>query len=167
MASIQCGHCGGTHRSVAEARACAGADRQSEPTGGAEAAPARPPRRVGADLRRVAGPSALGRNVVVRPGQPVPAPWADAPRITVEPGAPVPDVLRDRWYDRRRTVIELVEPLPERSAAHGGPVWHLDPTLLVEADILEHLVWSNSVDLRDPDRPAYRWLDAAVAVGRP
>jgi DNA helicase-2/ATP-dependent DNA helicase PcrA len=74
-------------------------------------------------------------------------------------------VLRERWYDRQRSVIELVEPVPQTPPAYAGPVWHLDPTLLVDADILGHLVWSNSVDLRQPERPAYRWLEAALAAG--
>jgi DNA helicase-2/ATP-dependent DNA helicase PcrA len=118
------------------------------------------------ELSRLAGPEELGRNVVVRPGQPVPPPWAGAPRVQVDPAAGPPDGLRQRWQARQRTVIELAgdEPL-SGGRVYPGPAWTHAPTVLVDAELVDHAVWSNSVDGRDPAWPAYRWRDLAVAAG--
>ncbi|HAB56927.1 MAG TPA: hypothetical protein DCE75_02625, partial [Acidimicrobiaceae bacterium] len=40
------------------------------------------------DWARLAGPAALGRNLVIAPGQVVPEPWALAPRVVVEHDTP-------------------------------------------------------------------------------
>ena len=40
------------------------------------------------DWARLAGPLALGRNLVITPGQAVPEPWALAPRLVVEHDTP-------------------------------------------------------------------------------
>ncbi len=43
--------------------------------------------------------------------------------------------------------------------------YELGPTFLFELEELHHLVWSNSIDGRDPDRPVWIGLDRAVAAG--
>jgi DNA helicase II / ATP-dependent DNA helicase PcrA len=173
MATIRCGHCGGTHATVAEARVCAGAGAgpataaPAPPAAPAPGPPAAAVPNLPADPVRLAGPDLLGRNAVVRPGQAVPAPWASAPRLAVVPGAPVSDELVARWYSRQRTVIELAGVSESAAAARSltGPVWRHPPTRLVDADVVEHVVWSNSIDLRDPRHPSYQWRDAALAAG--
>jgi DNA helicase-2/ATP-dependent DNA helicase PcrA len=119
------------------------------------------------ELSRLAGPEELGRNVVVRPGQPAPPPWDGAPRVQVDLAAAPPDGLRQRWQARQRTVIELSagEPAADRVDVLPGPAWAHAPTRLVHADLADHVVWSNSVDGRDPAQPVYRWRDLAVAAG--
>ena len=131
---ISCGHCGGRHPTVAEVRSCSGAPAGASPQPASDgydpsmfdepaaAAPARRrPAPVG-DLATVAlepewdhlaGPSALGRNLVITDGQAVPAPWELAPRVRVE--ADHPDTvaeLRTHRLARQPIVIELAMELP-------------------------------------------------------
>ncbi len=175
MVTIRCGHCGGSHASTAEARACAAADHRRDVPGRAddgafaEVQPARPDdRHVGPEVAAAVappGPAVLGRNLVVGPDQAAPEAWRDAPRIVVTDSSTVPAELQRRWYDRLPTVIELAASLPAPAPAERRPVWALEPTLLVERDQLEHLIWSNSIDGRDPAHLTFRWLDAALAAG--
>jgi ATP-dependent DNA helicase UvrD/PcrA len=114
-----------------------------------------------------AGPDALGRNLVVRPGQAAPAPWHGAERVRIDAGAvaQVPWLL-DRWHARERTVFEVaddVEAVP--GAPVEGPVWAHDPTLLVEPELVRHVVWANSVDGRAPGSPRWSWAEAAIRAG--
>ncbi len=65
-----------------------------------------------------------------------------------------------------RLVIELGaafdrEPMLMTEAAP----YELGPTFAFDLEELHHLVWSNSVDARDPDRPVWVGLDRAVAAG--
>ena len=53
---------------------------------------------------------------------------------------------------------------PPSSATSEAP-FDLGPRFGFELDELHHLVWSNTVDLRDPDRPTWIGLDLAVAAG--
>jgi DNA helicase-2/ATP-dependent DNA helicase PcrA len=114
-----------------------------------------------------AGPDALGRNLVLRPGQAAPAPWTDVERLPVggDGATPLP-VLFDRWHRRQRTVFEVPESAEHLDAqAIGGPAWSHDATRLVEPDLVHHLVWRNSVDGRVPDSPCWAWAEAAIAAG--
>ena len=118
-----------------------------------------------------AGPDALARNVLVLPDEPVPAPWLAAERIRITPAtlaAPTEACarLRRAAIDRERLVIELetdFEQLP--AVATSEAPFELGPRFGFELDELHHLVWSNTVDVRDPDRPTWIGLDLAVAAG--
>ena len=117
---ISCGHCGGRHATVAEVRSCSGAPVAT----GAEASPEPTPpagrvtRRMvepvalEADWWHLAGPPGLGRNVIVRAGQPTPEPWADAPRVLARDEPDTLAELRRHRRDRRAVVIELATDLP-------------------------------------------------------
>lgn len=145
---ISCGHCGASHDTLGQVRAC------SQPQ----------------DHTVGPGPQALGRNVVVAPGQPTPSAWLDAPRVVIDhtvveqPDAVVTQ-LRQWAHRRERSVFELVVELE-------GPCHEVDrrPTHVVGArtrllrDELHHLVWSNSIDARG-DTPRFALVDAAVALG--
>jgi DNA helicase-2/ATP-dependent DNA helicase PcrA len=123
---------------------------------------------------RVAGPEALGRNLVVNAGEPIPAPWAAATVLTLddaavrEPGRLLP-VLAERLANRQRTVIELASPFPGPGEpppwVAAGPPWRLGPTFTAEDELLHHLVWANSVDGTAPGRLQWRWAAVAVAAG--
>ena len=118
-----------------------------------------------------AGPDALARNALVLPDGPVPAPWLSAERIRISPAtlaAPteVCARLRRAAIDRERLVVELetdFEQLP--AVATSEAPFELGPRFGFELDELHHLVWSNTIDLRDPDRPTWIGLDLAVAAG--
>ena len=93
------------------------------------AAPTVTPVVLAADWERLAGPDALGRNLVVRPGDTAPAPWADAPRVVVQdPDDPLAtDDLRAARAQRRRVVIELDCELPPPDPVLAIDYWHLSP----------------------------------------
>ena len=126
----------------------------------------------GAGIAR-SGPDVLGRAVVIVPGQAVPGPWAGAPVIRVDaetlrtPGEAL-GALHLARQTGTRVVIELdaaidldADPL---SATDVAP-FELGPRFAFDLDELHHLVWSNSIDARDPDRWVWLALDVALAAG--
>lgn len=114
----------------------------------------------------LAGPDALGRSVVVGPGQEPPAPWARCPRLTVTipPTAAMLDQLQDAWSHRRRLVIEVVDE-PDPSPVLDVRWWELSPDVEIGHERLAHLVFANAVDVRDPDALRFAPLAQALAAG--
>lgn len=177
---IACGHCGGRHATVAEVRGCSAEPGTApvfegsvfeEPPGSARAEPAATRAATVADIAldpdwaHLAGPAALGRNLVVRPGQDAPQPWADATRTTVDDSPAGVAKLRDARRDRQRVVIELDTVLPSPDPVLDVDYWHLAPETDLEGEVLRHLVLSHSVDARDPTAPTIWAVSAAVAAG--
>ena len=118
-----------------------------------------------------AGPDELGRHVVIEPGGHVPEPWADAQRLVVD-AATLADplhalaFLRAAHHSRERLVIELAAPFErEPMLMTEAAPYELGPTFAFDLEELHHLVWANSVDHRDPDRPTWIALDTAIAAG--
>ena len=178
MATIQCGNCGGTHESVADVRNCHVSDPRPdeinaefgpEPTipndGEFPTGTVRAPKTV--DVPSVvmdehcSGPDWLGRSVLVRPGQPVPEPWASCPVISIDEHQPFDDEAVDElhtaWSTRTRVVIELTGEVPEPTAIVGEYLWDLDPALELYSDRIAFLITANTIDLRsgDPSWPAF------------
>ncbi len=119
-------------------------------------------------------PPEFGRSLVVRPGQEVPERWRDVPRILVDQVSgpmvePLVDRLHDMWSTRVPYVVELAADLAEISEeADDREPWSLDASFSFPGERLALLVWSNAVDLCDPERPAFAPLTAAMrAGGRP
>ena len=179
---IRCGHCGGQHATVAAVRACsapgAAAAAPTEPLAAdlfgsapTDARPTAPPEReMGAwSWPVLAGPEVLGRNVVVGPGQVAPDPWSGAERLVLDDRtelATILDVLRERAHRRARTVLELHLDLDGAlDAVEERPPYSLGPGFSFDLEALHHLVWSNSIDARDPARPVWPWRDAALTLG--
>jgi len=175
---IACGHCGGRHATVAEVRGCS-AD-PSNPETPAESpsffdeSPAPSARRAATtvvdvalspDWEHLAGPPALGRNLVVNPGQATPSPWADAPRIVVDESPDGLLKLRDARRQRNRVVVELAIPIPAADPVLDVDYWHLAPDTDIEGETLRHLVLGSAVDARDPEAPTIVEVSAAVAAG--
>ncbi len=189
---IRCGHCGGQHATVAAVRACSAPAATAAPAAEGFATglfgaglfdagllDAGPPdaRAIGPLDQQasawawpvLAGPEALGRNVVVGPGQAAPEPWSVAERLVIDNRtelATVLDVLRDRAHRRVRSVLELHLDLEGAlDAVEERPPYSLGPGFSFDLEVLHHLVWSNSVDARDPTRPVWPWRDAALTLG--
>ena len=183
MGRIRCGHCGGTHDTVAEVRACALGDHgrpdgddprrdeapppDDDPEGFAPR-PSSPASARGAPGGP--GPAGLGRNLVVRPGQPVPEAWAHLPRLRVGTDEAALTELRERWAARRGAVLELDPALglddpgaPPEERDDREP-WRLDPGFAFPGEELHFLVWSNGFDGRDGP-PRSRWIAAALDLG--
>ncbi|MGH8974411.1 MAG: ATP-dependent helicase, partial [Acidimicrobiia bacterium] len=108
-------------------------------------------------------PDALGRGLVVRPGAPVPPPFADVPRVVIddavlaEPAATA-DLLGEAWTGRRRVVVELgvaPEALREPERCLDAP--HLlEPGFTFQRERLQFLVWANNYDAATrPDGPVW------------
>ena len=174
---ISCGNCGGVHNTVAEVRAChqvlVPAPTDPPPPGPSDPtidAP-RPVSTTPAPAAPVhAGPAELGRSLVVRPGQDVPADWASCPHVVIddealrEPTAVIAE-LAERWTQRQPYVVELAAALDRHPAeTDDREPWRLDPSFTFPLERLAHLAWSNALDLRD-DAPANEAVTAAVAVG--
>lgn len=167
---ISCGHCGGRHPTVAEVRGCSGAPADTPPPAqvgpGAAPAPVVTSVALDVDWARLAGPVALGRNLVITPGQAVPEPWALAPRVVVEHDTPdTVAELRTHRLARQSIVIELRGELPPADPTLTIDYWHLAPDTDLEGEALRHLVLAHSVDARDPQRPSIHAVDLAVAAG--
>jgi DNA helicase II / ATP-dependent DNA helicase PcrA len=116
---------------------------------------------------------ALGRNVVVRPGQTVPDGWESAEHLLVTPAdleAPgrLNAQLRTLAEERQAVVFELDDHVGEALAAAERttePLHRLGPQFTFELSELHHLVWSNSIDGRDPRRMSFAVGDLAMALG--
>ena len=123
------------------------------------------------DLAVLAGPDALGRSLIVGPGQAAPAPWADAPRDVVDQRTLVDPTevvaeLQARWSARERFVVELSVDLPDGpTEVEPAEPWTLAPDHTFLVDQLAHLVRANAVDLRDPGAPSFAPRSRALARG--
>ncbi len=155
----------GDRRAVAPARPSAGPPprpARREPTGPVLTRPA----------EAWAGPDELGRGLLVRPGQPVPASWADAPVVAVDAGQLGPDdvaTVAEFWSARRRFVVELTGDLDRAvtaSASLARAPWQLEPGFTFEAERLALLLRDHAVDAIDGvDAARFRPAERAVAHG--
>ncbi len=164
---IACGHCGGTHSTVSEVRACSldAVSGAPEPESASlrhvvERCVALEP-----DWQRLAGPEALGRNLVVNPGQDTPEPWAECERIVVDGQPGALSRLRELRKIRTRAVIELRIELSDEPPALDVSYWHLSPNTDLEGESEQHLVFEHSVDARVPAKPTIRAVSRAVSAG--
>jgi DNA helicase-2/ATP-dependent DNA helicase PcrA len=115
---------------------------------------------------------ALGRSILVGPGDPAPEPWATSPRVTVTPAALAdPDFLsRVRAaYLARTPVVYEVDPAlgegPRSPAAFDVgeiEVFGVAPDFEFVAEAAWRLLSANGVDARQPDRPF--WPPTALAL---
>ena len=128
-------------------------------------------RRTAAVAALIRGPEALGRHVVVRPRQPEPDAWRGCRRVVVDdasrhdPAAAV-EHLRAAAHGATSLVVELATDLDEVPAVvDTRDPYEVGVRHQFLLDELWHLVWSNSIDARDPDRPRWWLVDAAVAGG--
>ena len=105
------------------------------------------------------------------PGGDIAEPWVSADRLVIdattlsEPEQALRR-LRQAHHEATRLVIELAvdfdrQPMLMTEAAP----YELGPTFAFDREELHHLVWSNSIDGRDPPRPTWIGLDTAVAHG--
>ncbi len=175
---IACGHCGGRHGSVKEVRTCsqdatsAGVDSEPSPSKSAGFSTGRSSLQNGfrpvvlePDWQRLAGPDALGRNLVVSPGQDVPEPWANCERIVADGQPGALDKLRECRRSRSRAVIELRIDLGGYDPVLDVAYWHLSPNTELEGESLQHLVLDHAVDARIPAKPTIRAVSRAVNAG--
>ena len=128
-------------------------------TGGPRPVPLTP------DWQRLAGPCALGRNLVVNPGQTVPEPWAECERIVINGHPGETCRLRSLRKSRTRAVIELRTDPNFEPAVLNVPYWQLSPNINLEGESLQHLLFGHSVDARSPDAPTILAVSQAVAAG--
>lgn len=107
------------------------------------------------------GPAALGRGLVVEPGDPVPVPAPTWPRVTIDAEvlADPADALAllDHWWRHRvPSVVELAVPfstLRTPESLTTSP-YDLDPSFEFTRERLHYLVWVNRYDCRGG---ALRW----------
>ncbi len=177
-AMIACGHCGGRHATVKEVRTCSldtestDIDSESSPPRLTEFSADRPkppnrcrPVALDPDWQRLAGPEALGRNLVVNPGQTAPDPWVECERIVVDGQPGALSRLRALRKTRTRAVIELGIDLSDEPPVLDVSYWHLSPNTDLEGESEQHLVFDHAVDARVPAKPTIRAVSRAVSAG--
>lgn len=159
LPEIPCPYCGGAHSAAAAVRACwKAAQLAAQPMSGLQG-------------DRSAGRSArfLGRSMVVSPGGKVAEPWAGAPRLQVHGGLRAPDseftALENAYLSRKPVIIELEDDLGDHSPTESAPVWSIGPQFCFPAELLRHLVWSNSLDGRGEGEPLWELTGRALALG--
>jgi DNA helicase II / ATP-dependent DNA helicase PcrA len=189
---ISCVYCGGLHDDPAQVRDCwqrsqgveaSTADSRIpvEPPAVAAAPPAaspapRPSRvqrtPTGAYPARIHGPikpqPALGRNVIVAPGEPTPNGWEHAERLIVDPddAGQLMQIVAAA-HERRPMVFEVsaaVQAVLDAAQSSTAPAHVLGVQHTFHIDTARQFVTSNSVRV---DGGEWRWplLDAALALG--
>ncbi|WP_419924873.1 ATP-dependent DNA helicase UvrD2 [Candidatus Poriferisocius sp.] len=101
-------------------------------------------------------------------GQETPREWGDCRRLTVQTNKFNPEVgreLRRAWVQRTPLVIELDGELPPAEPVMLAQWWDLKPGLTMPAEVLRHLLVSNTVDCRDPQQPRFEPSERALALG--
>ena len=189
---IACGHCGGSHPSVAEVRACAAtsppltvgeqpqefsAEHWSNPapararqaaqaTPAPRAKPAAPPIVIERTAEQLAGPARLGRSLLLSPGDEPPAPWTDVTvvKADVDCDSETVDRLHLAWRSRERLVIEWSGPLPDRDPVLNVDFPALTPASELPGERLRFAVTANSVNLLGP-KPDFEPIRQAAAAG--
>lgn len=170
--AISCVYCGGSHPDASGVKSCW--QRQQEPTlpGLAPAPPAAATSPLTPLALAASVPEALGRNVVVRPGQPAPEQWSQLERISIttdhlDHPEPVVAALRDLAASRTPVVFEIdasIDRLLGAPQSTHVPPHELGPRFEFHLATLHHLITSNAVDATS-DTPRWVALDAAVALG--
>lgn len=217
---IACGHCGGTHGSIAEVRNCSQGEHDytpqdppppeptyqgAAPTAGPSSngpsnsgqatstktrasrqtpssgrtrssgtAGTRPSARTNRAVTTtfdvapelLAGPSELGRAVLVGPDAAVPGPWQGLAEVEASADSPrdVVDRLHQAWRTRERIVIRWTGPLPESAPVVTKPFYELSVSEELPGDRLLFSVTANSVNTL-ADKPSFAPLAAARALG--
>ncbi|HZD05313.1 MAG TPA: UvrD-helicase domain-containing protein, partial [Longimicrobiales bacterium] len=117
------------------------------------------------------GPPALGRGLVIEPGDPVPAPAGSWPRATIDTDVlanPVDTLnrLHHWWRHRIPSVVELAVPFSMLRAPESiaDAPYTLHPSFEFARERLHYLVWINRYDGRGG---ALRWHhgERALQVG--
>ncbi|NNE11152.1 MAG: ATP-dependent DNA helicase UvrD2, partial [Ilumatobacter sp.] len=117
------------------------------------------------------GPVELGRSVIVGPGQPAPAAWADVERIIIDAAAverPAATIaaLRAAAAERAARVVELhVDATVDQAGVDDREPYEAGVGAGFADEELAHLVRSNAIDVRDGDRPLWPLVDEALALG--
>ncbi len=187
--AIACAYCNGEHDTPAQVRQCWNDGGQQELPVGDEPTPEPPiasrPARSATPTRRPApsqpvergvasagpGPDALGRHLLIEPGAALPEPWVGANRLVIDAATLTSPshalrVLRGAHHGAVRLVIELATTFErEPMLVTEAEPYELGPTFAFDLEELHHLVWANSVDVRDSDRPVWLGLDRAIAAG--
>ncbi len=175
-AGIGCSYCGGRHQSANEVRACWQRSQQPESDPSLFEAGRHHGETPPLDIVSLAGPPALGRNLVVgEVAATVPTPWDRCEVVTVDLGPLAStDRLADRLVDRLVELAHAREPVvfkvpvgsdrpPEPSERR--PPFQLSPDFGFTEDLLWHLVWSNAVNGSDPARPRFAPIEQALSLG--
>src|SRR4051794_1927969 len=168
--AISCVYCGGSHDTAAGVRQC-----WSQQQAGQQLQPELPPERQSqSPIESSARPMpSLGRNLVVRPGQPISPGWETAEHCIVDEAdlrspAAVIRRLRRQAADRIACLFVIADDVAAALAAPqttSASLHVLGPSFTFELSVLHHLLWSNSVDGRDPDHAEWSLITAAIALG--
>jgi DNA helicase-2/ATP-dependent DNA helicase PcrA len=119
------------------------------------------------------GPRALGRGVIVSPGQATPEPFAECERVvvsqeTLKSPQATADHLHALWVNRQPVVVELeIDPAALKHTLQetdDREPWLVGDTFVFHGQRLHFLVWNNNWDLRT-GTPVWWWSKKAAALG--
>jgi len=118
----------------------------------------------------LAGPPTLGRSLLLKSGDEVPAPWKGCKRIrlnNVSIADPATlETVRSAFLTRTPVVFEMEPETNKPSPGEDlGDVWTISPTFDFVAEAVWRLATSNSVDARDPMRPIWPLVEIALRDG--
>jgi DNA helicase-2/ATP-dependent DNA helicase PcrA len=122
------------------------------------------------DWDRLAGPSALGRSLLIPADAEIPLPWHGCPQLTVSVSsladASLQAQVREAFLGRVRMIYRgeraLEPPLDERVE---GDVWSRAVDFEIASEVTWAMLTANTVDARDPGEPHWAWAERAVAAG--
>lgn len=178
--TLLCGHCGLRHDSISQVRACSVQQPDVQRSGSQQSTDQQltdqqltDQQHGEPDWDRLAGPEVLGRSLVTASGAEVPLAWAHVAHVVVNAKssadhtclADVLTNLQDAYSQRRRVVIEIVGLLLEPEPSIEWTLDDLDTSVDLPGDRLDHLIFSNSIDARDPAAPLSRMVGLAIAAG--
>lgn len=117
------------------------------------------------------GPTELGRNVVINPGDEIPADWRGCPVVRIDPDVladpvDVVRIARNASIAVAGVVFEMAadfdsRPIESETAEH----YTIGHEYSFVRDELHHLAWSNSIDARASERPCWEVVNTAVGLG--
>ena len=160
--AISCVYCGSQHDEASQVRACwqrsqgsvdPDSDTRTSTTTRTDTRTDAGARSITTSRTTIAAMPQLGRNAVVRDGQPNPPGWDDDPRFVVQlDDAELIHQLRQRADQRSPVVFQLSDAVAERlttAACSDDPPHVLGPRYTFVDQELCQLVFANSVDWRD------------------
>lgn len=174
---IRCNYCDGVHTYPKEVKACWSNTQQRDATQTTspelpehdEVSSHQPKSRDTPEIGHIKGmrlqrgPAELGRNIMIRLGDPVPEAWSNAPRLRLDFSDQTLKDLRSARLAAKSMILELPDGLSDYSAETD-----LRSPYQVGVDhrFLHDEIWQlaalNTIDLREPSNP--RWVLAEMVL---
>jgi DNA helicase-2/ATP-dependent DNA helicase PcrA len=120
--------------------------------------------------KKIAGPTALGRSVLIEFGADVPLPWSRCDRISLTPESIVEsstlEVVRHAFLTRTPLVVEIHPDLRKPEPGQNlSDFWEIEANFDFVAEATWRLATLNAVDARVPTEPRWLHTEKALTLG--